>query len=41
MSFVNFKIDTFSVLYISKHWLVTYSSFPGVKDNDMLRESTK
>ena len=40
MSFVNCKMDTFSVLYISKHWLVTFISFSGVKNNDILREST-
>ena len=40
MSFVNCKMDTFSVFYISKLWLVTFISFSGVNDNDMLREST-
>ena len=39
-SFVNCKMDTFSVLHISKHWLVTFISFPGVKNNDMLTGST-
>ena len=40
MSFVNCKMDTFSVFYISKLWLVTFISFSGVNDNDILREST-